>query len=246
MTTNLRDHSPAIVSAIHQIFSSSGPCHCHGDGKLSEDEILRALTDQRVIRATDVGRDDWLPLQRIFRFGFAAAQFGLERKGVRHVHQLTDWTYADLLALPGVGPASVDKIETTMAKYGLLLKDGRPNRLAEAAEIDDVGAEEKSPEDIRGECSTALMKLAQQMFSAGTSLMNRAVRVSSGKPSAHPLKCYVKRAMPGHEAVARIIAPLMALEAARKPARRGRRRDAPPLVREGKVIRGAFGDGRAA
>jgi len=68
------------------------------------------------------------------------------------------------------------------------------------------------------------------------------------------LKAFVTKRGPGHEEVARILTPLCEIERqereASRPAKKrtGRRRDADrsAVVREGKVIRGAFGDGRAA
>ena len=251
MTTNLLDHSPAIAAAIRQAFGTSQPCHCHTEAKLSENEILYALANQRVIRAVDVDREDWLPLDRVWRFRCWDARNRLEERGVRYVHELTAWTYADLLALPGVGPYQVDSIEAKMAEFGLLLKDGHPNRIAEAEEREPTSpfpANGGSPDEIRTQTAKSLMKLARRYFDAGTSIMNRAIGVSTGKRSTPTLKNYVTRRMPGHEAIARIIGPLADLEArdaasrklATKP-RQGRvQATKRPLVREGRVIHGAF------
>ena len=258
MTTNLRDQSPAIAAAIRKAFRSSDPCHCHGDGKLSETEVLFALADQGAIRAVDVDREDWLPIEGMFRYGHSSFDRAMEHQGIRYFHELTAWTYADLLALPEVGPAMADKIEAQMAKFGLLLRDGSPNRLAEAEEqmpTPAMSVIDGSPYEIRQACAKAISKLAMQLLNDGTSLLRQAARVTAGHTAGPTLRRFIKRRAPGHEQVARIVAPLSdlerrELELSSRPTekRTGRRRDAdrPAIVREGKVIRGAFGDGRAA
>ena len=257
MTTNLRDHSPAVAAAIRKAFRSSDPCRCHGDGKLSETEVLFALADQGAIRGVDVEREDWLPIEHIFRFSYLTTHRELGRRGVRFLHDLTDWTYADLLALPYVGPSTVDQIEAKMAKFGLLLKDGHPNRLAEAEEqkpAPHMSVSGGSPDEIRQTCAKSLTKIAMRMLSAGTALLKQSARVTAGLGAAPNLRRQVTARGPCHEEIARIIAPLCEVErrervGSRTAERRtGRPRDVdrPAVVHEGKVIRGAFGDGRAA
>ena len=48
MKTTLIEHSPALVRAVHEIFHNSEPCHCHGEGKLSEKDVDAALREVRL------------------------------------------------------------------------------------------------------------------------------------------------------------------------------------------------------
>ena len=257
MTTRLIDHSPAIAAAIRAAFRSSDACHCHGDGKLSETEVLFAFANQGIIHGADVHREDWLPIERVFRFSYLTTDRELERRGVRFLHDLTDWTYADLLALPNVGPAMADNIEAKMAKFGLLLKDGHPNRLAEAEEqkpASHMPLRDGNPDEIRQACAKGLLKIAMRLMNAGNSLIKQAGRATAGYEVGPQLRRHVTRRVPGHEEVARIMTPLREVErqecairkTAKKPTGRRRVADRQTVVREGKIIRGAFGDGRAA
>ena len=144
-----------------------------------------------------------------------------------------------------------------MAKYGLLLKDGNPNRLAEAEErvpAPHMSVIDGSPDEIRQACAKSLTKIAMRMLSAGTALLNQSARVTAGLGAAPNLRRQVTARVPCHEEIARIIAPLCEVErrervesgSAKKRTGRPRDADRPAVVREGTVIRGAFGNGRAA
>ena len=203
-------------------------------------------------------REDWLPIERMFRYsGHGNFDRAMERQGIKYMHEVTALTYADLLALPDMGPAMVDKVEARMAKFGLLLKDGSPNRLAEAEEhapAPHALVSDGNPDEIRQGSAKSLTKLGMHLLNVGTSLLGQSARIRSGERVGPRLKAFVTKRGPGHEEVARIVAPLSELEQrereASRPAknRTGRCRDAdrPAVVREGSVIRGAFGDGRAA
>ena len=127
MKTNLIAQSAAIADAIHFAFRGSSACHCHGDGKLSETELLDALCRRGHVHYADTGKQA-LDILRLLHFGGGNPSYSLRQRGVNYLPQLQEWTFADLIALRGVGVTFATQIEFTMSRYGLALKDGPGDR----------------------------------------------------------------------------------------------------------------------
>ena len=262
MTTNLRDQSPAIAAAIRAAFRSSEPCHCHGDGKLSEAETLAAFVRSGHVRYADVSSPKFLPIsETLRRIRGQFSSYYLEQRGVHYLSQLEAWTYADLLSLNGVGAVTATAIEAEMAKYGLALKDGDPRRFQHLIE-DEPEPEGRvidgTPDEIRAACAKDLIRLGQQLTTKGGALMKFGVRTSLRERVGGALKNAAKVGIKIEREALGIAEVLHDLErrettsrkgSTTRPDRRGVAGGRPErlsLVHEGTVIRGAFDDGRAA
>ena len=128
MKPNLIANSAALAAAIHYEFGGSAACHCHGHGKLSEAEVLDGLCQRGFIHHADAGKqalDVNVVLSEVR--GYTIRQ-DLRKRGVKYLPQLQDWTFADLLALPGVVVGDARRVEFIMSRYGIALKDGDPSR----------------------------------------------------------------------------------------------------------------------
>ena len=255
MTTNLIDHSPAVVAAIHEAFHLSQPCHCTDrDGKLSEDELLDVLVRHRYIHYADLHNLECLPIRDLmYRFPNDCC-YELEKAGVSYLPQLTDWTYTDLLRLPDVGPAKADATEALMARFGLMLKDSNPRRLAELqAEQQEEEAEPEArrlagtPKDIRETVAKELVNLAQRMMSLNVTLMKQAIRIAAGEKAAGMLGKTLRCSLDAQREARSLIRPLRSLEdqeATPKPVKprrpRATAKPAPRVEHRGSVVTGAF------
>ena len=131
MTTETE--SQRLVALIHSAFNRSDPCHCHGDGKLSEHELLASLARRRIVLPRDfvdilapkgILLDDMAWGKMSYAHFPSTVVHDLRRINITHLEQLPTVTYSDLMALPGVGRVAVDKVERAAALFGVLLKDG--------------------------------------------------------------------------------------------------------------------------
>lgn len=222
-----------LVAAITRAFHCGAACNCQGPAKLSENDLRLALFDEGVISraglpdptAHDLALDSDLVRRAIGH----RDTWSLSHTGVRTLGELTAWTYQDLLALSGVGPLAVKKIELTMARFGLLLADGDPALIHQARRQRDRerGAAGRPPADgvrdpheVRILAAEALTKLGRRALKDGGSLFGLAHAIYAGKRAVGPIKSYVTRDNGSYaQEVARACGALFALEA-RESARR--------------------------
>ena len=139
-----------LIGAIHDAFRGTDSCHCEGDGKLSENELVRLLAMRGTIpidlldgplsvTIDEIGDSYYSGRNRVPKE--RQMPHTVVRKlghKVRFLHELRDWTYADVLALGEVGPQSVRQVERAMAAFGFLLKDGDPALLEPEIEPETV------------------------------------------------------------------------------------------------------------
>ena len=71
-----------------------------------------------------------LPLRGVWRAGLISKQayVALTAAGLRELPELTTWTRRDLLALPGLGPQAVARVEAALARHCLSLAPDRRRR----------------------------------------------------------------------------------------------------------------------
>ena len=248
MTSTLIEQSPVLVQAIHEAFSGSDACHCHGDGKLSEEEVLAAMVHLCHVAVADVQREELLPIERVLRgvrFNFQLS-CALNEHGLKFLPQFEAWTFNDLLRLNGVGGKTAVAIEAAMAKYGLALKDGDPRRYRHLLQ-EKPGPEcpviDLPPDQIREYCAKELMSAGQQLLQFGASIFKYGLRASRRERIGLPLKKTVKTGY-GIQAVLRSVSEVLhdveKSEAASRPlTKRGPRVPAEAQQR-GNVITGAF------
>ena len=74
MFHELRNHSPAIVAAIREAFTGARACHCQGDGKLSENELLEALVHMHAVRGGDFYDPELFSIKLIRDFSWSASR----------------------------------------------------------------------------------------------------------------------------------------------------------------------------
>ena len=112
-----------VARAIRGAFHRADTCHCETVGKLGEDELLRYLIGQEVLSFADIGPTS-MPIEMLgdhrgARLGYTT--MGALSQHVATLEQLTAWTYADLVSLPGIGPVGAINIEHALAAFGLRL-----------------------------------------------------------------------------------------------------------------------------
>ena len=169
----------------------------------------------------------------------------IRKTGARYLSDLTAWTFDDLLRLPAVGPVKAAKIEATMAKYDLALKDGDPRRYQDLPEKEPepesrpIGG---TPDEIRRACALDLVAVGQRMTQMGASMMKQGVRAATpaGRPLGGQLIRRARQGMKAHydaSAIGKVLQDLEASEATeqRLPRRRGRE-----IVERGNVVSGVF------
>ena len=190
MKNKLIAHSAALADAIHYCFAGSAACHCHTEAKLSEQELMAQLCQRGLVHYADAGKqalDVNLVLSGIRGYTLRG---DLIKRGVKYLPQLQDWTFADLLALPGVVVGDARRIEFIMSRFGLALKDGDPSRyrqlFEEARKLEqepkpDGRPAVLPPDEARARAARELVKIAQRMAGLSASLMNTAVRLTSRK-----------------------------------------------------------------
>ena len=236
-----------VARAIRVAFHRADPCHCETTGKLGEDELLRYLIGQEVLSFADVGPMS-VPIEALSPHG---SVWELSQH-VETLNQLTDWTYADLVALPSIGPSAATKIEQALATFGLSLKDGAAPTAKIAAPIEPTPPplSSASPDETRAACASALIKLGAMVARDGSALFRFASDAMAGKKMAGRIKRYGGALGQSRGAeVLRVAGPLIALEEAERPGhkptspRRARRQVEPEAAEN--VIRPAFA-GRAS
>ena len=252
MTTNLIDHSPAVVAAIREAFHDASPCHCQSsDGKLSAKELLDAMVRHRHVHYADLDNLECLPIRDLKVQGsHNDPTWELYRQEIHYLPELTAWSYAELLRIPNIGPAKADAIEALMAKYGLMLRDGNPRRLAELQEEEPEPESrhiEGTPKEIRETVSKDLVTIAQRLMSHNATMMKQAIRIVAGEKVAGTLGKTLRCSERAYRESRRLVQPLRDLEereaAPRKAKPRRYRASAKPAPRvehRGVVVRGAF------
>ena len=174
----------------------------------------------------------------------------LIKRGVKYLPQLKDWTFADLLALPGVVVADARRIEFIMSRYGLALKDGDPSRYEHLFEQDkqqkpDGRPMARTPDEIRAIAMKQLVKIGQRMLGIGGTFVNSATRLSARSKIGGGLLNTVRAADRINQdawVLSGVISQLERQETATKKVA-GRRRKA--VKEQGNVVTGAFAE-RAA
>lgn len=230
-----------LTAAIHDAFHGSSPCHCKGDGKLSEAELRRALFSEGVggpAILPDKGRDslsfDGPHAYRLLR---GVNTYELRRHGVQSLGDLAKWGYHDLLKLPGCGPAFANRIERALAQVGALLADGDPALIEQVRQERDnerktsdrpPPADMSDPKETRDTAAAALFELGESAARDGASLMRLGYRLARNKKVAGVMKKYVRSRQSFANEVERLRGPLAAIEQAesarekvvKKPTRR--------------------------
>lgn len=248
-----------LVAAIHSAYAGSSACHSQGDGKLSETEILRLLAVRQIIPLSVFAGTEGLTINQAFddqlsRHAQNALMWGL-RGRVEFLTELTDWSFADLVGVPRIGPAAASEIERAMARYGLLLKDGDPALLEKAqASSDDAVtdsgqlATQGTPEEIAEACARSLIEIGNEIIRDGTSLLRFSGQIVFGG-SNHTKGCLENYIHEHRQSqcgtVERIVAPWLALVDAqrarrKRSAKNPRKQDAPRPERDGNVFRPTF------
>ena len=231
MSSQLIDHSAEIAAAIREAFLN-GTVYGRGlDHKLTCDEVLVAMFAQRILSFIDIiGEEGWLTKDVIVTINGARS---LKEAGVKRLSDLQYWTPARLSGLPHIGPVGVRQIERELARHGLGLKGSTPERIerlqrepeqAEAPEV-DRWTPSGTPEEMHMETAQGLVTLGQRFLSAGSSLMNSAIRVQSEKRPLCTARRHISDRRDGWREVAAIIEPLERLEAQRKGVPFRRRTD---------------------
>ena len=222
-----------VVAGIRHVFRHAGPCHCHDVPKLGEEDILKGLARREIVSLRDIHGVESITIEmladnRVYggleKFPSRASWVLQEHEHVKYLVDLQELTFADLVALKGVGRVGARKVEEVMAEFGLLLKDGDPAFLEATRERKEedrrlpAPPSDQSPEDIRITTARALMELGAAMMRDGASLTGTAAKIGFGEPRvAATLKRYVtEHKQTGSGEVARIAAPFLALEAAEK------------------------------
>lgn len=197
VTTNLIEHSAAVVAAIREAFQDSTPCHCLSrDGKLSEKELLDALIRNRHVHVGDLDNIECLPISELMWRMKSDASSELYRHGIRYLPELTVYSYVELLRVPGIGSVKADAIEVLMAKYGLMLRGADPRRLAALQEEEpepEARHIEATPREIRETCARELVTIAQRLLQHSGALMKSAFRATAGERVSAALKNSIEK-----------------------------------------------------
>lgn len=244
MKSELIDHSPAVVRAIHEMFLCSDPCHCYGDGKLSEDEVLRALVLRRHINFADISFKSVLPINRTLDHLPHSPVWALGAAGVDFLPDLQSWTFGGLLSLRYVGVLTAIAIEAEMAKHGLALKDGDPSRFQHLLEDEpkpDQRPMNAAPDELRKQCGEELMVLGKRLMAQGGTIMRISIRAMMREKVGGVLAKSVRVGHGANCAVAGIANMLRDLEQSKATHKRAPKPHRGRVVVErDNVIKGAF------
>ena len=250
MKPNLIANSAALAEAIHYEFAGPAACHCHDGAKLSEAEMLDGLCRRGFIHHADAGKQA-LDVQYAFsgKPGYAFVR-ALKGRGVNYLPQLMEWTFADLLALPGFVLRDARHVEFIMSRFGLSLKDGDPSRYEHLFDQEkklepDGKPIERTPDEERATAMKQLVKIGQRMLGQGGSLINAATRLSGRKKIGGGLINSVRAANRINQdamVIANVVSNLERRETATKKVK-GRRRKA--VKQQGNVVLGAFAESAA-
>ena len=247
-----------MVSALRRSFRGHGPCHCQDDAKLSENELLLELVRRKVLLPRDIMPERRIRLDEMREFG--EVPWGLYHQishRVTYLDELNNWSYADLIALDGIGRTIADKVERVLATWGVTLSDGDPGLVAQStvSDPDPVSRPptvDASPEEIRRQCADGLLGLATDISSHTASITRMAIRVATGAKCSGILRRYANSGLSHGDKVIRIAQPLLDMEdagrAKPKKAKKSPPRRRRPAVEdvqiadltEDNVIRNAF------
>ncbi len=104
------------------MYRGAGPCHCHTVAKLGEQEVLEALLRRRVIQVADLHDARGIPIEMLEKHeGGSLTQgviWGLHRRHVRYVTDLTKFRLQDLINIDRIGRKNARQIELLMARFG--------------------------------------------------------------------------------------------------------------------------------
>ena len=136
------------------------------------------------------------------------------------------WTFADLLKLPRITLSEAKQVENVMAEFGVLLDGGDPalleqNRIEPEAVIDGPPPD-GTPEEIRLRVTTALFQIASKLIDDGVSLTKMVAKLAANTGKKGVLKRYVSYRQTAWEDVARVAAPVFAIEDMEKEQARGK------------------------
>ena len=222
--------SAEVARAIRNAFRRAASCHCETVGKLGEGELMDHLIAHAVIEPQDASGIAALEIAALNRYTRRDlltnnAQWALNQADVRSLNDLRDWTFADLLKLTDISMASAKRIESVMAKYGLLLKGGDPALLEEhrmqPEPVSTGPLPDGTPEEIRARTARALFEIASKITRDGASLTRIAALIipnserGDGRRKGQ-LKNYIKLGQASAADVARVAAPVFAIEALEK------------------------------
>ena len=244
--TTLIEHSPTLARVIHEVFRNADACHCHGDGKLSEKEVVGALVRLRHVAAADVQQQTVLPIMEALRSVGHNPWYQLEQAGVKHLTDLQSWAYADLLGLDKVGPTTATAIEAVMSKYGLALKDGDPSRYRQLLEDEEEKERpliDLPPDELHEHCATQLMSAGQQLLRHSAVFIRYGARSSRRVRVGLPLKKTIKASFGSLQEiqdVADLLHDLEQREAVSRPLTKRGPRVPAEARQQGSVITGAF------
>ena len=245
MRTKLIAQSAALAEAIHYTFRGSAACHCHGNGKLSENELMDALCRRGFIHRADAGKQDLDISGALEDVRGSNPSYHLRERGVNYLPQLQEWTFADLMALPDVGVTSARRIEFIMSRYGFALKDGDPSRYQHLFEQEEKQEPDgrpiaRSPDEDRAIATKELVRIGQRMLAVGGTFVKTAARLSARSKIGGALLNSVRsveRINQDAMVIAGVVSQLERQETAIKKAK-GRRR--PAVTEQGNVVTGNF------
>lgn len=245
MKSNRIVNSAALAEAIHYSFAGSAACHCHTDAKLSEDEMLDSLCRRGFIHYADAGKQALHVNIVLSEVRGYTVRPDLIKRGVKYLPQLKDWTFADLLALPGVVVADARRIEFIMSRYGLALKDGDPSRYQRLFEQEekpepDGRPNTRTPDEDRTIAAQQIVKIAQRMAGQSASLMNTAVRLTSRKKVGGGLINAVRAAGRINQDATVLAEAVSQLERQETAIKKVKGRSGTTARQQGNVVTGAF------
>ncbi len=230
MTTARTLTSAEVARAIRGAFHRADNCHCETVGKLGEGQLMDYLVANAVIEPQDASGIAALEIAALDRYAHGNlftnnAGYALRRADITSLNDLRDWTFADLLKLTDISMASAKRIESVMAKYGLLLKGGDPALLEEhrmqPEPVSTGPLPNGTPEEIRARTARALFEIASKITRDGASLTRIAALIipnserGDGRRKGQ-LKNYIKLGQASAADVARVAAPVFAMEAMEK------------------------------
>ena len=257
MTT--QTSSQAIMAAVYHAFHRADPCHCHGDAKLSEGEVLAVFIKKGLLDVADTPHQDALSIDNLNAAGAISysEKCSFTPLGITHLPELRFWTRHQLMRTPGFGTKKATEVERLAAKFGVLLADGDPALLEEVKKDGEISSEEytchrpnprktpETPEEIRTACAEELLALAGQVIADGASLTRIAGKVATNKGErgqAGDVRRYLTRNQTGAAHVRTITRAFIEMVDAekprRKPVRRRAKREAVAAVDN--VLRPAF------
>ncbi len=226
MTTVRTLTSVEVSRAIRAAFEDAGPCDCHTVVKLGEGELMDYLLAHAVIQpehASGVALLEIAALERYRRRDLFThrTDWSLRRADIRSLNDFRGWTFADLLKLPEMSVPAAKKLEEVLAEFGILLEGGDPvllekHRMEPEPVLTDGPPPDGTPEQIRQRATDSLFEIASKIIDDGMSLTKLASKVISRGDHTGRLKNYIKLGQMGAADVARIAAPVFAIEALEK------------------------------